>query len=85
MSKDIHPRVKIVINKAIKAQTLDDIQVRPEHIIISILTDKKDECVKIFKELNVDIITLQDNLSEYLRVSDLIPKLWFQLKATILR
>jgi hypothetical protein len=44
MSKDIHPRVKIVINKAIKAQTLDDIQVRPEHIIISILTDKKDMC-----------------------------------------
>jgi ATP-dependent Clp protease ATP-binding subunit ClpA len=68
MSKDIHPRVKIVINKAIKeAQTLDDIQVRPEHIIISILTDEN-ECVKIFKELNVDIITLQDNLSEYLRV-----------------
>jgi ATP-dependent Clp protease ATP-binding subunit ClpA len=66
MSKDIHPRVKIVINKAIKeAQTLDDIQVRPEHIIISILTDEN-ECVKIFKELNVDIITLQDNLSEYL-------------------
>jgi ATP-dependent Clp protease ATP-binding subunit ClpA len=85
MSKDIHPRVKIVINKAIKeAQTLDDIQVRPEHIIISILTDEENEC-KIFKELNVDIITLQDNLSEYLRVSDLIPKLWFQLKETILR
>jgi hypothetical protein len=41
--------------------------------------------LKYLKELNVDIITLQDNLSEYLRVSDLIPKLWFQLKATILR
>jgi hypothetical protein len=39
-----------VINKAIKAQTLDDIQVRPEHII-SILTDEENECVKIFKRI----------------------------------
>jgi ATP-dependent Clp protease ATP-binding subunit ClpA len=50
MSKDIHPRVKIVINKAIKeAQTLDDIQVRPEHIIISILTDEENDVLKYLK------------------------------------
>jgi DNA-directed RNA polymerase subunit H (RpoH/RPB5) len=50
MSKDIHPRVKIVINKAIKeAQTLDDIQVRPEHIIISILTDEEKNVLKYLK------------------------------------
>jgi hypothetical protein len=51
MSRDIHLGVKIVINKGDKkTQTLDDIQVRPEHIIISILTDEeKDRYVKIFK------------------------------------
>jgi DNA-directed RNA polymerase subunit H (RpoH/RPB5) len=39
-----------VINKAIKeAQTLDDIQVRPEHIIISILTDEENDVLKYLK------------------------------------
>ena len=76
MSKDIHPRVKIIINQAIKeAESLDDVKVRPEHIIISLLNDDTNECVKIFKSLNVNITDLHDNVSDYLRKIDIIPRI----------
>jgi ATP-dependent Clp protease ATP-binding subunit ClpC len=75
MSKAIHPKVKAIINQAItEAVDLDDVKVRPEHIVISLLKDKNDECVKILKSLEINIIDLQDNLTNHLRNVDLTPR-----------
>jgi len=75
MSKDIHPSVKIIINQAIKeAESLDDVKVRLEHIIISLISDEENECVKVFKSLSVNLNDLHDTVSEHLRTTDFIPR-----------
>src|ERR1035438_226725 len=76
MNKDIYPKVKIIINKAmIEAKTLDDVKVRPEHIVISILSDNDNECVRVLKVLKVNSVDLGDRIADYLRKSDLTPRL----------
>ena len=78
MNKDIHPKLKAIINQAIReSQSFDDLKVRPEHLILSILNDNDNDnpCSKIFKSLKVNIEDLQDNISDYLRKTDLIPRI----------
>jgi ATP-dependent Clp protease ATP-binding subunit ClpC len=76
MNKDIHPKLKAIINQAIKeSQSFDDLKVRPEHLILSMLNDNDNTCSKIFKLLKVDINDLHDNISDYLRKTDLIPRI----------
>ncbi len=57
-----------------EAKSFDDVKVRPEHIVMSILLDDDNECVKILKKLNVNTIDLYDKISEYLRLNDLTPR-----------
>ena len=76
MNKDIHPKLKVIINQAIKeSQSFDDLKVRPEHLILSMIIDNDNTCSKIFKLLKVDINDLHDNISDYLRKTDLIPRI----------
>ena len=76
MNKDIHPKLKVIINQAIKeSQSFDDLKVRPEHLILSMINDNDNTCSKIFKLLKVDINDLHDNISDYLRKTDLIPRI----------
>ena len=76
MNKDIHPKLKLIINQAIKeSQSFDDLKVRPEHLILSILNDNDNASTKIIKSLKVDINGLHDNISDFLRKSDLIPRI----------
>ena len=76
MNKDIHPKLKAIINQAIKeSQYFDDLKVRPEHLILSMIIDNDNTCSKIFKLLKVDINDLHDNISDYLRKTDLIPRI----------
>jgi ATP-dependent Clp protease ATP-binding subunit ClpC len=76
MNKDIHPKLKAIINQAIKeSQAFDDLKVRPEHLILSMINDNDNTCSKIFKLLKVDINDLHDNISDYLRKTDLIPRI----------
>ena len=76
MNKDIHPKLKAIINQAIKeSQSFDDLKVRPEHLILSMIIDNDNTCSKIFKLLKVDINDLHDNISDYLRKTDLIPRI----------
>ena len=76
MNKDIHPKLKAIINQAIKdSQSLDDLKVRPEHLILSILNDNDNTSTKIIKSLKVDINDLHDTISDYLRKTDLIPRI----------
>jgi ATP-dependent Clp protease ATP-binding subunit ClpC len=76
MNKDIHPKLKAIINQAIKeSQSFDDLKVRPEHLILSILNDNDNATTKIIKSLKVDINDLHDSISDYLRKTDLIPRI----------
>lgn len=76
MNREISPKVKSIINQAMKeAESFDDIKLRPEHIILSMLLDNTNECVSILNELKVDTSKLHDLISEHLRKIDLTPRL----------
>lgn len=68
MNREIYPKVKVIINQAMKeAKSFDDVKVRPEHLILSILIDDDNECVKVLKKANIDTSDLQDKVSVHLR------------------
>jgi ATP-dependent Clp protease ATP-binding subunit ClpA len=75
MNREIYPKVKLIINEAMKeAKSFDDTRVRPEHILISIINDNDNESVVIFRKLKIDTSDLLEKLSDYLRKSDLTPR-----------
>jgi ATP-dependent Clp protease ATP-binding subunit ClpC len=75
MNREIYPKVKIIMNHAIKeAKSFDDVKVRPEHVILSMLIDNDNECTKVLNVLNIDTIELYDKISDFLRKSDLTPR-----------
>jgi ATP-dependent Clp protease ATP-binding subunit ClpC len=57
-----------------EAKSFDDVKVRPEHIVMSMLLDDDNECVNILKRLNVNTTDLYDKIAEYLRQNDLTPR-----------
>ena len=76
MSKDIHPKLKAIINQAVKeSQGFDDVKVRPEHLILAMINDKDNHCLSVLKSLKVNLNDLQDRVSDYLRNTDLIPRI----------
>lgn len=84
MNREIYPKVKIIMNQSIKeAKNFDDSKVRPEHIILSILSDDDNECVKVLKTMKIDISELYDKLSDYVRKSDLTPRGYTSTKRTL--
>ena len=75
MNREIYPKVKIIINQATEeAKSFDDVKVRPEHIVLSILSDNDNECTRILKTLNVDTSEQYDKLTDIVRKSDLTPR-----------
>lgn len=75
MNREIYPKVKIIINQATEeAKSFDDVKVRPEHIVLSILSDNDNECTRILKTLNVDTAEQYDKLADIVRKSDLTPR-----------
>ena len=75
MNREIYPKVKLIINQSMKeAKSFGDVEVKPEHVILSILVDDDNECTKIFKKLGVDTLDLYDKISDYLRRTDLTPR-----------
>ena len=75
MNREILPKVKVIINHAMKeAKSFEDIKLKPEHIILSMLTDDDNACVVILKKLKIDTAELHDRISDYLRKSDLTPR-----------
>lgn len=76
MKKRIRPKVKEILENAIvEAESFDDTLVKPEHIFLSILMDDNNEGVDILKILGVDTIDLYQDVSDYLRHTDLIPRI----------
>lgn len=75
MNREIYPKVKLIITQSMKeAKSFDDVKVRPEHIVMSMLLDDDNECVNILKRLNVNTTDLYDKIAEYLRQNDLTPR-----------
>ena len=81
MNREICPKVKIIMNQAQKeAKSFEDVKVKPEHIILSILLDDDNECTKILKTLKKDTTELYDKLSDILRKNDLTPRVSKRVK-----
>ena len=84
MNREIYPKVKIIMTNSIKeAKNFDDVKVRPEHIILSMLLDDDNECVKTLKKLKIDTTELYDKLSDYVRKNDLTPRAYTSVKRTL--
>jgi len=66
-----------------EAKSFDDIAIRPEHIILSIINDNDNECIKVFKTLGVNTRDLHDNISDYLRKNDLTPRILQNVRARL--
>ena len=58
-----------------EAKAFDDVKVRPEHIVLSILIDMDNECIKVLNNLNVDVSDLYDRISYELRKNDMTPRM----------
>jgi ATP-dependent Clp protease ATP-binding subunit ClpC len=75
MDKPINPRVKLIMNQAIReAKEHDDNRIKPEHVILSMMIDDENECVDALKLMGVDTFELYDKISEFTRKNDLTPR-----------
>jgi len=67
MENDIGSKVRGIMRTAMKeARGYDDVELKPEHILISILLDDENKAVHLLRELNVDVNSLYDTLSLFL-------------------
>jgi ATP-dependent Clp protease ATP-binding subunit ClpA len=75
MNREIYPKVKLIMREAIKeAKSFDDIKVRPEHIVLSMINDNDNECITILNKLKIDTADLHDKIRDYLRKNELNPR-----------
>ncbi len=76
MNNDVFPKVKVIMNQAnVIAKGFDDIEIKAEHVLLSILQDEDNSCTEVFTRLNVNREDLHDKISQFLRDSDLTPRL----------
>lgn len=72
----MQPKVKIIMNNArLEAQSFDDIMIKPEHIALSILFDDDNDCVRVINRLKINRLDLYQDISDYLRRTDLTPRI----------
>lgn len=76
MKREILPKVKKIIDLAIKeAKSLEDVNVKPEHIVMSMLIENDNNGVKVLEKLRVDTNELYGRIHDYLRKIDLTPRM----------
>lgn len=76
MNREVYPKVKLIISHSMKeAKSFDDVKVRPEHIVLSILLDNDNECVNVLRKHGIDTTDLYDRISDYLRKDISSPRL----------
>ncbi len=76
MNREILPKVKLIMNNAMKeAKSFDDIKIRSEHILLSMLIDGDNEVTKILKHLRISAVDVYDNISDHLRKDISTPRL----------
>jgi ATP-dependent Clp protease ATP-binding subunit ClpC len=70
MEKNVSPKVRYIINSANEeAKNCGDKQVRPEHIMISIILDSENKGVMILNQMNVDIDLFYEDLDNLIKMS----------------
>lgn len=75
MDRKIDPKVKVIMNLATKeAKGHDDNRIKPEHVVLSMMIDNENECVRALNIMGVDTFDLYDKVSDFTRKSDLIPR-----------
>jgi ATP-dependent Clp protease ATP-binding subunit ClpC len=71
MTNNIGDKVKDIMKRAIQeARGYDDSELKPEHILMSLIVDEDNKVVHILRELNVDTIKLFDTLSLFLTANN---------------
>jgi ATP-dependent Clp protease ATP-binding subunit ClpC len=84
MNRDISPKVKSIINQAIKeAKSFDDVKVRPEHIILSTLLDNDNDTVKVLRNMGIETGDLYDKLADYIRKTVNAPSITNHTRKTL--
>lgn len=68
MNREVYPKVKVIISLSMKeAKSFNDVKVRPEHIVLSLLNDNDNQCIDILKKHGINTNDLHDKISDYLR------------------
>jgi ATP-dependent Clp protease ATP-binding subunit ClpC len=76
MNREIIPKLRQIISDAIKeAKSMDDISVRPEHILYSILYDGLNGTVDALNNMNINIEDLSESIYYEISNTNPIPKL----------
>jgi ATP-dependent Clp protease ATP-binding subunit ClpA len=61
MNREIIPKLKKIISEAKhEAKSMDDIVVKPEHILIAILSDNNNGCSDALKNMQISLSLLND-------------------------
>jgi len=82
--RKIIPKVKSVMAKAFEeAKSYNDVKLRPEHIISSIILDDDNKCINVLTQMNVDLFELNKKIDEHLRNSDLNPRVSREVKTSL--
>jgi len=76
MNREIIPKLRQIITDAIKeAKSMDDVSVRPEHILYSILYDGLNGTVDALSNMNINIEDLSESIYYEISNTNPIPKL----------
>jgi len=85
MNREVYPKVKQIMSKSAgEAKAFEDVKVRPEHILLSILADNDNTCTKMLKDhFKLDAIDLYDKFSDFIRKNDLTPRGYTSTRKTL--
>jgi ATP-dependent Clp protease ATP-binding subunit ClpC len=84
MNREIIPKLKKIISEAKhEAKLMDDTVVKPEHILIAILSDNNNGCSDALKNMQISLSLLNDCIFLELRNSNLTPRIDNSKKITI--
>jgi ATP-dependent Clp protease ATP-binding subunit ClpC len=71
MKNEILPQVKKIVGDSEKeAKYFDDINIKPEHVFLSILNNKDNKAVEILKNLKIDVNEVYDRIVNYIKIND---------------
>lgn len=72
MKNEISPKVKKIVGDSEKeAKFFDDINIKPEHVFLSILNDNDNKATEILKKLNIDTNEIYDRIVNHIKINDL--------------
>ena len=67
--KKMVPKLKVILKGSFKESIrLGDSKFKPEHILLSVFNDKKNEATEVFEEMGSDVTDLMEKLEGYLRL-----------------